>query len=129
MQQTILTVAIENGKLLSDKGLIPPSAVALGCETTSRDPYGCIWDYPDNCVLSVLRTEVVKMVKQHKKYYVISGTDSTSKFVFEFRNNPQKHCGQPTPGVLNWRPAIFSGPRRISIKVVIAVEFRKTTFR
>ena len=37
------------------------------------------------------------MVKQVKKYYVISGTDSSSEFVFEVENNPQKHCGKPTP--------------------------------
>ena len=36
------------------------------------------------------------MVKQGKKYYVISGTDSSSKFVFEVKTNPQKHCGKPT---------------------------------
>ena len=36
------------------------------------------------------------MVKQGKKYYVISGVDSSSKFVFEVKNNPQKHCGKPT---------------------------------
>ena len=37
------------------------------------------------------------MVKQDTKYYVISGKDSTSKFVFEVKNNPQKQCGKPTP--------------------------------
>ena len=37
------------------------------------------------------------MVKQDRKYYVISGKDSTSKFVFEVKNNPQKHCRKPTP--------------------------------
>ena len=37
------------------------------------------------------------MVKQGTKYYVISGVDSSSKFVFEVKNNPQKHCGKPTP--------------------------------
>ena len=36
------------------------------------------------------------MVKQGKKYYVIIGVDSSSKFVFEVKNNPQKHCGDPT---------------------------------
>ena len=35
-------------------------------------------------------------MKQGKKYYVISGADSSSKFVFEVKNNPQKHCGKPT---------------------------------
>ena len=36
------------------------------------------------------------MVKQGNKYYVVSGTDSCSKFAFEVKNNPQKHCGKPT---------------------------------
>ena len=89
---------MENGKVLSDVGLILPCALEkLGCETTSLDPYAYIWDYPDNCLLSVLRTEEINLVKQDTKYYVISGKDSTSKFVFEVKNNPQKHCGKPTP--------------------------------
>ena len=36
------------------------------------------------------------MVKQGTKYYIISGLDSTTKFVFEVKNNLQKHCGKPT---------------------------------
>ena len=36
------------------------------------------------------------MVKQGTKYYIISGPDSTTKFVFELKNNPQKHCGKST---------------------------------
>ena len=36
------------------------------------------------------------MVIQGKKYYVKSGADSSSNFVFEVKNNPQKHCGKPT---------------------------------
>ena len=83
-------VTMENGKVLSDMGLILPCALEeLGCETTSLDPYAYIWVYPDNCVFSVLRTEEVNMVEQDTKYYVISGKDSTSKFVFEVKNNPQ----------------------------------------
>ena len=97
MQKTTLKVTMENRKLLSDMRLIMPCALEeIGCETTSLDPYAYIWDYTNNCVLSVLRTEGVNMVKQDTKYYVISGKDSTSKFVFEVKNNPQKHCGKPT---------------------------------
>ena len=97
MQKTTLKVTMENGKVLSDMGLLLPCALEeLGCETTSLDPYAYISDYPDNCVLSVLRTEDVNMVKQHDKYYVSSGSDSTSKFVFEVKNNSQKDCGKPT---------------------------------
>ena len=47
-------------------------------------------------MLSVLRTEEVNMVKQGSKYYIISGPGSTTKFVFEVKNNPQKYCGKPT---------------------------------
>ena len=98
MQKTTLKVTMENGKVLSDMGLMLPCALQkLGCETTSLDPYAYIWDYPDNCVLSVLGREDVNMVKQHNKYYVISGSDSASKFVFEVKHTSQKHCGKPTP--------------------------------
>ena len=97
MQTTTLKVTLENGKVLSDSGLILPCALEeLGCKTTSLDPYPYIWDYPDNCVISILRTEEVNMVKQGKKYYVISGAESSSKIVTEVKNNPQKHCGKPT---------------------------------
>ena len=97
MQTTTLKVTLENGKVPSDSGLILPCTLEeLGCETTSLDPYAYIWDYPDNCAISILRTEEVNMVKQGKKYYVISRAESGSKFVFEVKNNPQKHCGKPT---------------------------------
>ena len=76
---------------------MPCALEELGCETTSLDPYAYIWVYPENCVLSVLRTEEVNMVKQGTKFYIISGPSSTTKFVFEVKNNPQKHCGKPTP--------------------------------
>ena len=36
------------------------------------------------------------MVKQGTKFNITSGPDSTTKFVFEFKNHPQKHCGKPT---------------------------------
>ena len=79
MQTTTLKVTLENVKVLSDTDLILPCALEeLGCETTSLDPYAYIWDYPDNCAISILRTEEVNMVKQGKKYYVISGADSSS---------------------------------------------------
>ena len=97
-KKTTLKVTMENGKVLSDIGLVLPCALEeLGCERTSLDPYAYIWDYPDNCVVSVIRTEEVNMVEQDTKYYVINGKDSTSQFVFEVKNNPQKHCVKPTP--------------------------------
>ena len=89
---------MENGKVLSDLGLILPCALEEhDCETTSLDPYAQIRDHHDNCVLLVLRTEYVNMVKQHKKYYVFNEIDSISKFVFEVEKNSQKHYGELTP--------------------------------
>ena len=74
MQRTKLNVRMSTGKVLSDSAQVLPCALeALGCETTSLDPFAYIWDYPDNCVLSVLRTEDVNMVKQGTK--VISSVD------------------------------------------------------
>ena len=88
---------MSTGKVLSDFVQVLPCALEeLGCETTSLDPYAYIWDYPDNCVLSILRTEEVYMVKQGTKFYIISGPDSSTEFVFEVKNNPQKNCGKPT---------------------------------
>ena len=97
MQRTTLKVRMSTGKGLSDSAQVLPCALEkLGCETTSLDLYAYIWDYPNNCVLSVLRTKDVKMVKQGTKDYINSGPDSTNKFDFEVKNNPQKHCGKPT---------------------------------
>ena len=97
MQRTTLKVRMSIGKVFSDSVQVLPCALEeLDCETTSLDPHDYIWDHPDNCVLSVLRTEDVIMVKQGTKNYIISGHDSTSKFVFEVKSNPQKHCGKPT---------------------------------
>ena len=97
IQQTILKVRMSTGKVLSDSAQVMPGALKeLSCETTSLDPYAYIWHYPDNSVLSVRRTEDVNKVKQGTKYYIISGPDSTNRFVFEVKNNPQKHCRKPT---------------------------------
>ena len=74
MQRTSLKVRMSTEKVLSDSAQVLPCAVEeLGCETTSLDPYTCIGDYPDNCVLSVLRSEGVNMEKQGKKF--ISSVD------------------------------------------------------
>ena len=55
MQRTTLKVSLSTGKILSDSAQVLPCALEeLGCETTSLDPYAYIWDYPDNCVLSVV---------------------------------------------------------------------------
>ena len=55
MQTTILKFTLENGKVLSDTGSILPCAPEkLGCETTWLEPYAYLWDYPDNCAISIL---------------------------------------------------------------------------
>ena len=67
MQRTTLKVRKSTGNVLSDSAQVLPCALEeLGCET-SLDPYAYIWDYPDNCVMSVFRTESVNVVKQGTK--------------------------------------------------------------
>ena len=97
-KKTTLKVMMENGKVLSDIGLMLPCALReLGCETTSLNPYAYFWDYPDIYVLSMLWAKDANVVKQGTKYYASSGKDSAYKFVFKVRNNPAKiHFGKPT---------------------------------
>ena len=64
MQRTTLKVRMSTGKVLSDSAQVLSCALEeLGCETTSLDPYAYIWDNLDNCVLSILRTEEINMLK------------------------------------------------------------------
>ena len=72
MQRTTLKVRMSTLKVLSDSAQVLPCALEeLGCGTTSLDPYAYIWDYPDNCVLSVLRTENVNILKERRNYYIL----------------------------------------------------------
>ena len=97
MHRTTLKVRISTPKVLSDSAQKLPCALEeLGCETTSLDPYAYVLDYPDNCVLSVLRTKNVNMVKEETKYYIISEPDSTTIFVLKVKTNPKKYCGKLT---------------------------------
>ena len=78
-QRSTLKLRMSTGKVVYDSAQVLPSALEeLGCETASLYPYAYNWDYTDNCVLSVLRTEDVNMVKQGTKYYIISGPDLTN---------------------------------------------------
>ena len=90
-------VVLHTEHFLSDTVFFSPCALEeLGCESTLLEPSAYIWDYADNCSTSILRTEEVNMLKQGKKFYVISGADSSSKFVHEMKNNLPEHCGRST---------------------------------
>ena len=109
MQRTILKVRMSTGKFLSDSARVLLCALEeLGYETTSLDPHAYIPDSFDNCVLSVLRTEHVNMMKQGAKCYYNGGPQSTTDFIFGVKNNPQKHCGNPGSQRIFFLPLIFS---------------------
>ena len=78
MQRTTLKVKMSTGKVLTGSAQVLPCALEK------------------NCVLSTIPGEDVNMVKQGTKYYIISGPNSTTKFVFGVKNNPQKLCGKAT---------------------------------
>ena len=68
MQTTTLKVTLENRKDLSDTGFILPCALEeLWCEFASLHTYAYMWDYPDKCAISILRTEEVNMVNKTRK--------------------------------------------------------------
>ena len=98
MQRTTLKVRASTRKILSESAQVLPCALEeIACETTSYDPYAYIWDYLDNCVLSsVLQTEGVNMVVQETNYFINCGPRSTTKIVFEVKNNFKKLFGRPT---------------------------------
>ena len=65
MQRTTLKVRMSTGKVLSHSAQVLPCPLEeLACETNSLDPYAYIWDYTDNWVVSLLRTEDCNMTKQ-----------------------------------------------------------------
>ena len=109
MQQTKLKVRMSStGKVFSDSLQVLPCALEkLSCLTISLDPYAYIWDYHDNCVLSILQTEDVNMVKQRTKENIISRPVSTTNFVFENENYPQKQCRKPTDSYPTYYDSFF----------------------
>ena len=58
---------MENGVLLKMGLILPCEVEELGCETTSLDCYAYNFDFADNSVLSVIRTEDIHLFKQHRK--------------------------------------------------------------
>ena len=97
VQYVVLKVRSKNGKVMSKDGLqLPCSLEELGCDTTSFDPYSYTWDAPDNCVLAIYRREDVNMIKQGKNnYYIVSGLNNTSQYLFEAKTKPQIFCNKP----------------------------------
>ena len=91
-----LSVKTRDGKVLTSFQMVLPCPLEqLGCETTSLDPYVYTWAEPNNCVLAVHRKEMVNMINHGSNYYIVSGNDSTTKFLFEVYNRPQKYCNKP----------------------------------
>ena len=82
---------------MSKDGLqLPCPLEELGCDTTSFDTYAYTWDAPENCVLAIHRKEDVNMIKQGKNnYYIVSGRNSTSQYLFEVKTKPEVFCNRP----------------------------------
>ena len=93
VQDVVLKVRTKGSKVMSKDGLqLPCPLEQLGCNT-SFDPYAYTWDAPDNCVLAILRKEDVNMIKQRKNnYYIVSGRNNTSQYLFEVKSKPEVFC-------------------------------------
>ena len=71
MQRTTLEVRMCTGKVLSDSAqVLPCASEELGCDTTSLDPYAYIWDYPDNCVLSVRGRKILTWWNKEQNFII-----------------------------------------------------------
>ena len=93
----VLKVRTMDGKVMSKDGLqLPCPLEELGCNTTSFDPYEYTWDIPVKCVLAIHRKEDVNMIKRGKNdYYIVSGRNNTSQYLFEVKTEPQIFCNKP----------------------------------
>ena len=55
-----------------------------------------MWEAPDNCVLAIHRKDDIIMIKQGKNiYYIVSGRNKTSQYLFEVKPEPQYFCKKP----------------------------------
>ena len=97
VKDVVLEVRTRDGKVMSKEGLqLPCPLEELGYDTTSFDAYAYTWDAPDNCVLAIHQKEDVNMIKQGKNnYYIVSGRNNTSQYLFEVKTKPEVFCNKP----------------------------------
>ena len=97
VQDVVLKVRTKDGKVMNKDGFqLPCPLEEFGCDNTSFDPYAYTWDAPDNCVLAIHRKEDVNMIKQGKNnYYIVSGRNNTSQYLFEIKTKPEVFCNKP----------------------------------
>ena len=97
VQDVVRKVRTKDGKVMSKDLLQLPSPLEeLGCDTTSFNPNAYTWDAPDNCVLAIQRKEDVNIIKQGKNnYYIASGPNNTSQYLFEVKTKPEVFCNRP----------------------------------
>ena len=97
VQDVVLKVRTKDGKDMSKDGLqLPRPLEDLGCDTTSFDPYAYTLDALDNCVLAIHQKEDANMIKQGKNnYFIVSGRNNTSQYLFEVKTEPQIFCNKP----------------------------------
>ena len=96
VQDVVLKVRTKDGKVMRTEVLqLPCPLEELGCDTTSFDPYAYTWETPGNCVLAIHRKEDVTMTKQGKNnYYIVSGRNNTSQYLFEVKTEPKIFCNK-----------------------------------
>ena len=67
----------------------------LECNITLFDPHAYTREALDNCVLAIYRKEVVNKIKQGKNnYFIVSGLNNTSQYLFEAKTEPQVFCNK-----------------------------------
>ena len=96
VQHVVLKVRTKDGKVMSKDGLqLPCLLEELGCDTTSFDPYAYTWEASNKCVLASHRKENVNMIRQGKNnYYIVSGRNNTSQYLFEVKTEPPIFCNK-----------------------------------
>ena len=97
IQDITLKVRIKDGKSFNrNEQILPSDLTDLECESTSLDPYAYTWKAPEKCLLSVLKEDYARMLKNDNHYYKVRQNNSDTKYFFQVKNNPQRLCTKPT---------------------------------
>ena len=104
IQNVSLYVNLRDGTVNNWQNLPLPSPLsAVGCNSTSTDPFAYIWDEPNNCLFTMIRTFDAQMIKSIDKYYIVKDPKLSSaqsdfdlqSFLFQVYNKPQSLCSHP----------------------------------
>ena len=104
MQNVSLNVNLRDGTVNNWQNIpLPCPLSAVGCDSTSTDPFAYTWDEPNNCLFTMICTFGAQIIKTNDKYYIVKDPKLSSaqsdfdlqSFMLQIYNKPQCFCSHP----------------------------------